>query len=77
MDLKSRADKGRWRGPGGCLSCLLLAAGCASGSEEPSAVTVRDSAGVRIVESSAPRWATASPWRIASQPEVEIGTPDR
>lgn len=38
------------------------------------AVTVRDSAGIEIVESSAPRWRAGDEWRIADAPSVTIGS---
>lgn len=37
---------------------------------------VRDSAGVRIVESTAPSWDSASAWRVADTPSVVIGRED-
>lgn len=74
----------RWRSslcpsprPRGWL-CLLVLAGCGgadpSGNERlgPSAV-VRDSAGIAIVESSAPRWTGATAWTVQPEPSLEIG----
>ncbi|MFQ5746216.1 MAG: hypothetical protein ACE5HF_03225 [Gemmatimonadota bacterium] len=55
------------------LSALLaLLAGC-DGSGEAPAVTVRDSAGVRIVESRVPAWTEHSGWRLSERPLLEIG----
>ncbi len=53
---------------------LLFAAACGgeSGSDAP-AVTVRDSAGIRIVENSGPAWGEGEGWRVASEPELIIG----
>lgn len=60
------------------FTLFVLIAGC----EEPrqgrdangvqDAATVRDSAGVRIVENSAATWAV--PWRVAEQPSLTIGS---
>lgn len=36
-------------------------------------VQVRDSAGVRIVESAAPAWGEEPAWRVAAEPTLEIG----
>ena len=59
------------------LASLLLAAPClaACGAGGDAEITlVRDSAGVRIVESSAPAWADDERWRVVEPPLVEIGT---
>ena len=50
------------------------AAGCA-GSERArvAAATVRDSAGIEIVESSAPGWTNATRWVLDSVPIVDLG----
>jgi hypothetical protein len=56
----------------GLLYCL--ATGCGAPPEVPPAFSVRDSAGVRIVESYAPRLADSLAWRLALQPRVVIGT---
>lgn len=59
----------RSRGPAVALSLLVAAAGCDAGPsvQEPS---VRDSAGVRIVELPA---AADETWTVADTPAVEIG----
>lgn len=49
--------------------------GCAA-EGTPSAHIVRDSAGVRIVESARPAWPEAAPWSISADPLLEIGTRD-
>jgi hypothetical protein len=36
-------------------------------------MTVRDSAGIEIVESLAPQWTTETAWQLAVEPTVEIG----
>lgn len=60
---------------------LLLAplAACSDAEGElagASAPVVRDSAGVTIVENSAPAWSEGEGWTVAEAPEVEIGTLD-
>lgn len=50
---------------------LLLGAAC-DGSPEAPAFTVRDSAGVEIVESASPFWET--PWTVTPEPFIDIGT---
>jgi hypothetical protein len=59
---------------GGAL--LVLSQGCAGASGDEGAVLVRDSAGVRIIESAAPSWDTGEEWRIATDPGVAIGMLD-
>lgn len=60
----------------GLLPFLVLAS-CADGSNQasaPVATTVRDSAGVRIVTSEAPRWDAGAGWTVVPGPSVVIGT---
>jgi hypothetical protein len=52
---------------------LLVVAACARGDAPVASAPVRDSAGVRIVESSTPAWGARSPWRVAARAEVEVG----
>ncbi|MCU0620533.1 MAG: hypothetical protein MUC69_03400 [Gemmatimonadales bacterium] len=55
----------------------LLAAACARGDAPgPAALatsTVRDSAGVRLVASSAPAWGERGGWRVEARPQFEVG----
>ena len=53
------------------VACVL---GCAA-SDAGERVTLRDSAGVAIVESSAPAWGDSAGWRVSPVPLLEIGTP--
>lgn len=46
---------------------------CAAGDASRAAVTVRDSAGVEIVENAAPPWDQTPVWRASPEPVVEIG----
>ena len=51
--------------------CVMVIAAC--DSSEPPAVTVQDSAGVRIVESHRPAWDGRQPWRILEDPVLSLG----
>ena len=55
--------------------CFLgVVVGCSVGSGgEIDAPVVRDSAGIRIVENTQPRWADGRGWVLASEPSVVIG----
>jgi hypothetical protein len=55
------------------LAWLLVASGCGDGEPAPTFVT-RDSAGITIVESSAPEWGEEEGWRVAARPLVTIGS---
>lgn len=55
-----------------CVS-LLTTAGCEGASPGADAVVVRDSAGVRIVESRAPAWEAGDAWRLSAEPVLQIG----
>ncbi len=52
----------------------MLLAGCSDGDAGRSGRTVRDSAGVRIVELAPFDDAELPTWSLAAEPEVEIGT---
>lgn len=51
------------------------ASGCSSaeGDDHAGAATVRDSSGIEIVESSAPRWTDATRWTLDPVPFVDLG----
>ncbi len=57
------------------LALLLIASACTSDTPEAGGVpvTVRDSAGIRIVE-SAPDWPMPEIWTVSAEPTVQIGT---
>jgi hypothetical protein len=57
---------------------ILLAAACGATppAHEAESFTVRDSAGLEIVESVRPRWAEGEGWRIAERPRLVIGVAD-
>ncbi len=54
---------------------LLLSWGCggSDGGSDAPAMTVRDSAGIRIVETSAPAWSEGDGWQVEAVPELELG----
>jgi hypothetical protein len=55
----------------------LLALACADAErDEASRVTVRDSAGVEIVEHAGDLWAYAPNWTVADSPSLRIGAVD-
>jgi 6-bladed beta-propeller len=56
-------------------SALILGIACAT-DESRSGVTMRDSAGVRIVESSRPVWDSTTRWQVSPTPTLSIGTVD-
>jgi hypothetical protein len=53
--------------------CLAACGGDAARSADP---VVRDSAGIRIVENSAPRWPEGAGWRLSEVPVLDIGVLD-
>ena len=66
------------RGVGRFLAVLSLTLGlaaCDGAGDERAArtATVVDSAGIEIVESSAPSWAPGEEWRLGAEPTLEIG----
>jgi hypothetical protein len=53
---------------------LTITIGCVGSGDLVSGVTVRDSAGVRIVESASPLWREGDGWRLDHEPEFAIGS---
>lgn len=56
------------------LAGVAIHSGCTSNQQAVTALQVRDSLGVQIVENHAPRWADGQAWRIDSVPAVTVGT---
>lgn len=55
---------------------ILLAfalSACGAGERAATGHVVRDSAGIAIIENASPVWTEATRWRVAAEPEVEIG----
>lgn len=62
----------------GALAPLAAGVVCCLGCATPDAgerVTLRDSAGVKIVENSAPAWGDSAEWLVSPAPLLEIGAP--
>jgi hypothetical protein len=57
-------------------AALLLLPACAAGERSAPASTVRDSAGVEIIESAGPQWRGGVGWRLSAEPLLEIGRED-
>ena len=57
-----------------CVALLAISLmACADDTQPTNTTVVRDSAGVRIVESYAPHWDDVSAWRLDSAPLIDIG----
>lgn len=57
-----------------CLALLAVPLiACGDDSPADRATTVRDSAGIRIVESVVPLWQPGEAWRLSAEPVVDIG----
>lgn len=58
------------------LTSVLVLAGCGDSAVDRDVAaepTVRDSAGITIVENTAPLWAAGQGWRLSEAPVTEIG----
>jgi hypothetical protein len=71
----SLRDRARSSVPGLIVAGLVLT-GCAGGEPAPTAISVRDSAGVRIVELASFDDTELPAWTIGVDPEVDIGVLD-
>ena len=58
------------------LLAFFAVSACATDAVERRAPTVRDSAGIRIVESTAPQWKEGEAWHLGEEPRVVIGNGD-
>lgn len=58
------------------LPSCCLAAACGSDAARVTPASVRDSAGVAIVESARPAWAAGAGWRVDSVPALALGEAD-
>jgi len=58
------------------LLALSLIAGCGAERTPPSFATVRDSAGITIVENTTGRWDAEEAWRLSTDPVLTIGVAD-
>lgn len=57
------------------IGLLLFAAACADAGG-PASFVVRDSAGIRIVESHRPEWDITGGWSLSAEPMLQIGERD-
>lgn len=57
----------------GMCTLIILLAACGGDRQEASRATVRDSAGVTIVENSTPVWPEGEGWRLSESPRTGIG----
>lgn len=55
------------------LPLFLLLGACATSDADPADVARRDSAGVEIVESTAPAWKEGEGWTVDSVPSLAVG----
>ena len=55
------------------LTLLGTLTACSDAAPPDGGVSVRDSAGVTIVENRAPRWGDGDEWRLAPEPTLTIG----
>lgn len=62
----------------GCLvlGVLVAVSGCDQPGEGPPGSVARDSAGLEVVESSAPAWGADTTWSVTAEPAVSIGVVD-
>ena len=58
------------------LLALLSLVACRTDAPERRGPTVRDSAGIRIVENTTPLWQEGEEWRMSEEPVVDIGGGD-
>jgi hypothetical protein len=65
----------RMRGSTFALGLIVLAwcSGCGAGRTDTPTSIVRDSAGVRIVESARAAWTAAELWQVAAEPLLRLG----
>ncbi|MGD2153322.1 MAG: hypothetical protein PVG79_08630 [Gemmatimonadales bacterium] len=71
---RPRIRQPRLLGTGSASIALLVAlAGCGADGADSNGAVIRDSAGVRIVENTAPLWSEGKGWQLAQQPALSIG----
>ncbi|HEX6370289.1 MAG TPA: hypothetical protein VF006_15320 [Longimicrobium sp.] len=54
-------------------AALLLPLAACGGDQAAAGPVVRDSAGIRIVQNDAPAWKKGQEWRVAAEPETDVG----
>lgn len=58
------------------VAAMAILVACGGQSDLPRGVTVRDSAGIRIVENEGASWTSDQAWRLSQEPIAEIGRLD-
>lgn len=58
------------------VATAFVSAGCGGGGDAARVALVRDSAGIRIVESPEPGWSAPGGWVIEPEPKLSIGVAD-
>lgn len=58
------------------IAFVLAASSCRRADKSLIDAEVRDSAGIRIIESSGPEWGDGAGWVLSSEPSVTIGSAD-
>lgn len=56
-----------------CTALLVTLAGCGGEGADSSGAVIRDSAGIQIVENTAPLWPEGKGWYLSEQPALSIG----
>lgn len=61
--------------PAGLLVATVLTLGCGEAPRISDAVTVRDSAGIEIIQKSEPgaAWAEGEGWELSERPRLDLG----
>jgi hypothetical protein len=57
----------------GIAPVLFLVSACGDGPAQSPQAAIRDSAGIQIIENTAPRWQPGQEWRLSAEPVVDIG----
>ena len=65
-----------WRAPRALTVLIACTVGCGDIRGDARVPVVRDSAGIRIVENSAPAWNDSEQWLIGDRPLLSIGAAD-
>ena len=56
-----------------CVAIAAVTGACQGTPRERASSSVRDSAGIQIVESTAPAWEKGEAWRVDPAPILTIG----
>jgi hypothetical protein len=56
-----------------CTALLVTLAACGAERADSSGAVIRDSAGIQIVENTAPTWAEGEGWQLSETPVLSIG----